>query len=90
MRASSTGPAHLLDTQVTRYALRMPLKGYEYTLIECRGCGRKVERAGIGNELVGCQERLRCAECGHRGADMRRVWHVGPPPRALPFRRRDP
>jgi DNA-directed RNA polymerase subunit RPC12/RpoP len=54
--------------------------GYEITFITCRACGRKVERAEIGNELVGCHERMRCTGCGHRGADLHRVWHVGKRP----------
>jgi len=53
--------------------------GYEVWHIECKGCGRKVERRG-GNELVNQHARMRCSACGHRGASMRRVWHVGEPP----------
>lgn len=52
------------------------IPGIDVTHITCRGCGRKVERPEIGNELVGCHERMRCRACGHRGADLLRVWHV--------------
>ena len=54
-------------------------KGHEYTLITCRACGRSVRRIGIGNELVGCQARMRCAVCGSRGADLLRVYSQNPP-----------
>jgi DNA-directed RNA polymerase subunit RPC12/RpoP len=52
------------------------VEGYEVWHIECSGCGRKTTREG-GNELVGTQARLRCRKCGHRGATLTRVWHVG-------------
>lgn len=58
------------------------IPGYEVTHIECRGCGRKVEWPETGNRLVGCHDRMRCKACGHRGADMHRVWHVGKRPGA--------
>jgi rRNA maturation endonuclease Nob1 len=55
-------------------------EGYELWHIRCRGCKREVTREG-GNELVGRQNSLVCKACGHRGADLIRVWHRGPKPR---------
>lgn len=52
------------------------VEGYEVWHIQCRSCGREVTREG-GNEFVGTQGRLKCLKCGHRGASLRRVWHVG-------------
>ncbi len=49
--------------------------GYETFFATCRTCGHKAELRA-GNELVGCQERMRCSSCNHRGADLLRVWHV--------------
>lgn len=53
------------------------IAGYEIMHIECGGCGRRVEWKDMGNDLVGCQDRLRCRDCGHVGASLTRVWHVG-------------
>lgn len=57
------------------------VEGYEVWKITCRGCSRVTERTGIGNSLVGQQDRMRCTSCGHRGADLLRVWVVGKPPK---------
>jgi hypothetical protein len=56
--------------------------GYEVMVVKCRHCHRKVKVTDSGNALVGMQERLRCIDCGERGADLLRVWHVGERPRA--------
>lgn len=58
------------------------IPGYEIMYIECGGCGRKVQRADTGNELVGKHGKLRCLKCGHLGATLTRVWHVGERPSA--------
>lgn len=55
------------------------VEGYEIWHIQCCACGRETTREG-GNELVGKQNQLRCIVCNHRGADLRRVWHVGQRP----------
>jgi hypothetical protein len=56
-------------------------RGHEITVITCRGCGRKVEHVNAGNTFVGCQNRLRCTACGHRGADILRVFSQNPAPK---------
>jgi DNA-directed RNA polymerase subunit RPC12/RpoP len=60
------------------------VEGHEVWHIRCLACSRKVERLADParpNELVGKQARLRCASCGHRGAEITRIWTVGPPPK---------
>lgn len=57
------------------------VEGYEEWTITCRGCGRVKKLTGVGNQLVGKQDRMRCKKCGHRGADLLRVWTVGKPPK---------
>jgi DNA-directed RNA polymerase subunit RPC12/RpoP len=51
----------------------IPTPGHEVWVITCRGCKRETERPGTV-DLVGKQDRLRCKECGHRGADLIRLW----------------
>lgn len=55
-------------------------KGIEIWHVRCEGCSRTVLYSGVGNELVGAQQRLVCEVCGHRGAQLRRVWHQGKAP----------
>lgn len=55
------------------------VEGRDVWHITCRACGRVTKREGVGNELVGKQNRMVCLACGHRGADLLRVWTQGPP-----------
>jgi hypothetical protein len=60
------------------------VEGHEVWHIKCEGCGRKVERLADPtdpNALVGKQRQLRCDACGHQGAQITRVWTVGPAPK---------
>jgi DNA-directed RNA polymerase subunit RPC12/RpoP len=60
------------------------VEGYDVWCITCRGCGRKTERLAKPsdpNELVGKQDRMRCRACGHRGANLLRVWTQGKLPK---------
>lgn len=56
------------------------VEGHVVWHITCRRCGHKVERIRDDNELVGKQDRLVCIKCGHRGADILRVWTQGKAP----------
>jgi DNA-directed RNA polymerase subunit RPC12/RpoP len=62
------------------------VEGQEVWHITCRSCGRVTKKTGVGNELVGKQERMRCRACGHLGADLLRVWSQGPAPKKTPGR----
>ena len=59
--------------------LRAPV-GIELDYVTCRGCRREVVFRDVGNDLVGRHEQLVCTACGHRGADVLRVWSQGPAP----------
>lgn len=62
------------------------VEGYEVWQITCRGCGHKSRQLPSltdPNALVGKQERMRCKVCGHRGADLLRVWTQGRRPRMI-------
>jgi DNA-directed RNA polymerase subunit RPC12/RpoP len=60
------------------------VEGHEVWHIKCLSCGRKVERLADpkdSNALVGKQRQLRCEACGKKGAEITRVWTVGPAPK---------
>src|SRR5688572_19520999 len=59
------------------------VEGHEVWHITSRRCKRTVERIPKSpNDLVGKQDKMRCGKCGGRGADLLRVWTVGPRPKA--------
>jgi DNA-directed RNA polymerase subunit RPC12/RpoP len=60
------------------------VEGHEVWHLKCLGCGRTVKHPADPknpNALVGKQRRLRCSKCGHLGAEITRVWTVGPAPK---------
>ena len=46
---------------------------YEFFVVECRKCGRKVYKA-VDAVPIASHARWRCLKCGHRGACLTRTW----------------
>ncbi len=78
------GPVHECRTRLlVGSSLMDKPKGLEIWHVTCRGCRRTVLYRDAGNAPVGQQERMVCAECGHRGADLLRVYHQQPLPEGV-------